>query len=463
MTTTFSVYAAAREAWMAAAGQRERRRRFKNYTYGRQWDDPVRTPSGDITTEGQLARSSGKTPLTNNMIRQLVKSVVGRFRHMLAQSAAQPSADAVRNQLDELDCRLLEEFLISGCAVQRIVSERRPDGAGVWVDNVSPDRFFVNAFTDPRGSDIELCGMLHDMSLHEVMMRLGHNDPARCEKISRIYSEGAARAAVPFSVARPASASFESAGATGRCRVIEVWALEGRTMLRCHDRNDASVFFLPADADTASLPPGVTSAPYHTLRWHGYWYAPGGELLYDTDSPWAHGRHPFAIKFYPLTDGEVHSFVEDVIDQQRAVNRLITLIDQVLGISAKGVLLFPENQKPYDMTWQQVADQWARPGGIVRYSGINGIRPEQISSGPGAAGAYELLNTELRLFDRISGVGSALQGRDPASATTGADLYRQQAENASIALLDTFETFNSFRRARDAQMKACRIAHTCVF
>lgn len=452
-----SIYTAARETWLAAAQQRARRRRFKNYTYGRQWDDPVHTPAGTVITEGRLAVESGKTPLTNNMIRQLVKSVVGRFRHMLAQSASKPGADARRNQLDELDCRLLEEFLISGCAVQRIVWERRPEGSGVWVDNVSPDRFFVNAFTDPRGSDIELCGMLHDMSLHEVMMRFGRNDPDRCEQIRRIYAEEAARGAVPFSLAPAPGASFESASASGRCRVVEVWALEGRTMLRCHNRADASVFFLPADTDTAALPPDVAHAPYHTLRWHGYWYAPGGRLLYDTDSPWAHGRHPFAIKFYPLTDGEVHPFVEDVIDQQRAVNRLITLIDQILGISAKGVLLFPENQKPYDMTWEEVADQWARPGGIVRYCGINSLKPEQTSSGPGAAGAYELLNTELRLFDQISGVGGALQGRDPGSGTTGAELYRQQAENASIALLDTFETFNSFRHARDAQMALTRV------
>ena len=35
--------------------------------------------------------------------------------------------------------------------------------------------------------------------------------------------------------------------------------------------------------------------------------------------------------------------VEDIIDQQRHINRLISLIDFIMGSSAKGVLLVPDN------------------------------------------------------------------------------------------------------------------------
>ena len=44
------------------------------------------------------------------------------------------------------------------------------------------------------------------------------------------------------------------------------------------------------------------------------------------------------FKAYPFIDGEIHSFVADVIDQQRYTNRLITLNDWVIRASAKGVL-----------------------------------------------------------------------------------------------------------------------------
>ena len=143
------VLTAAYEAWMQCGSLREKRRRLKGYTYGRQWDDIITTPEGKRMSEGEYASMSGKTPLTNNLIRQLVKSVVGRFRYDLSQRKDDgvDVAVASRNMLEELDCRMLEEFLISGCAVQRIVKERRIGGDGVWVDNVSPERFFVNRLT----------------------------------------------------------------------------------------------------------------------------------------------------------------------------------------------------------------------------------------------------------------------------------------------------------------------------
>lgn len=84
--------------------------------------------------------------------------------------------------------------------------------------------------------------------------------------------------------------------------------------------------------------------------WHCRWFSPMGDLLTEYESPFGHKEHPFVMKFYPLTDGEVHSLVEDVIDQQKYVNRLITLVDHILSASAKGVLLFPENAVPDGFT-----------------------------------------------------------------------------------------------------------------
>lgn len=452
----------AREAWAALADLRRRRERYKNYTYGRQWSDLV-TVQGQTITEEQHATISGKKPLTNNLIRQLVKNVVGRFRHMLSeQSEPSPLSAEIRsrNMLDELDCRLLEEFLISGCAIQRLCVERRPGGSGVWVDNVSPDNFFCNRFSDPRGNDLELLGMLHDMSLREVQIRFAPHSDAAQRRIAAIYADieslpGIAEAGLDY------NSGFDRA-APGRCRVIEVWSLESRRLLCCHDLANGDTFTLaPSERHAVGLlngrraaagMPHVSVRPADCLRWVCRFYAPSGELLASHDSPFEHGSHPFVVKFYPLIDGEVHSFVEDIIDSQRYINRLITMIDHVMSVSAKGVLLFPVDQKPFDLSWNDVALRWANPNGIIPYvSDGTSHAPHQVVGGNSPAGAYELLALELKLMQQISGVSGALAGQID-SAGTSAAMFEAQSRNSAIALLDIYECFNSLRKSRDKKI-----------
>ena len=57
----------------------------------------------------------------------------------------------------------------------------------------------------------------------------------------------------------------------------------------------------------------------------------------------------------------------------------------------------------------------------------------------------------MKLFDEISGVSGALQGRE-VSASTGSALYERQTENAIIALADIFDTFHSFRSCRNEKL-----------
>ncbi|MDE6765945.1 MAG: hypothetical protein K2J52_06485, partial [Duncaniella sp.] len=162
--TTFEY---ARNSWIRMGGLRSLRSRLKRFTYGRQWDDLTVDNEGKLITEGEAARRAGRRPLTNNLLRSLVKSVVGRFRHNIASASALSgkAAEIHRlNSLDELDARLLEEFLISGCAIQRVAWENRFDGHRVWIDNVSPSRFFCSRILDPRRSDLGLVGMLLEMS-----------------------------------------------------------------------------------------------------------------------------------------------------------------------------------------------------------------------------------------------------------------------------------------------------------
>ena len=165
---------AAANAWNRMADLRQRRRRNCRFTYGDQWSDTVRDRRGRLVTERDAATRNGHQPMTNNLIRRLVKAVIGRWRmERLENPDAARAADPQGiNRLDELDARTLEEFLISGMAVHRVCRERRITGDGVWADNISPDRFFVNAFSDPRGCDLEMAGCLRDMSMSELIMRL---------------------------------------------------------------------------------------------------------------------------------------------------------------------------------------------------------------------------------------------------------------------------------------------------
>jgi len=424
---------AACDAWLAAETFRENRDRHKRFTYGDQWSEPVDDHAGHIVPERDLLLAKGRRPLTNNLIRQFVKAIVGRYRNMAADNAlydTAPESVAARNRLPDLDARMLEEFVISGCAVQRIVAETRPGGAGVWVDNVDPRRFFVNRFTDPRGLDIELIGMLHAMSLPEIINRFAGGRATHAEQLSRIFTDtGRDRIFAPddiLGVSTPAGTDFFRAPA-GKHRVIEIWTLDARAVTARGGRM------------------------HMQFVWRCRWMAPDGTVIAEYDSPYAHRSHPFAVKLYPLTDGEVHSFVEDVIDQQRAVNRLVVLIDTMMAGAAKGTLLYPVKRLPKGMALDDVARMWAAPDSVIPVDN-SGDMPTQVITNTADSGAYQALNLQMRLLADISGIGDALLGRN-ISASTGTELYQAQVRNASVALTDLMETFVSFTSDRDLKIK----------
>lgn len=439
--------ATAYRAWQNAETLRIRRNRYKQYTYGNQWNDPVADENGHTITEGELARRSGKRPMTNNLIRQLVKCVVGRFRNSINESNntnEQLLKFYELNNLNELDSRLLEEFLISGCAIQHATA----NNGNVWIENVNPARFFVNDYKDPRGWDIELSGMLHDMSIAEVIMRFSGGDRVKAKILRQIYSNKDMALGSDFFKA-PAN----------RCRVIEVWTLECDETLLCHDTDKGELFMTDmsnnASIDNENLNRKKRNQRPINTRWHinthwqCYYLSPDGTVLDSFSSPYPHGSHPFVIKLYPFIDGEVHSFVEDVIDQQRYINRLIVMIDHIMSTSAKGALLFPANQRHESTSWEQIASQWAKSDGIIPYNPSSGMPgPQQIAANNTNIGAFELLQLEMKLFEDVSGVSNALMGKN-VSATTGSALYESQIKNATIALADIFETFNHFRKERD--------------
>ncbi len=448
------VFEVAHMAWNDWSDFRRKRRRNKNFTYGSQWGDMMTDANGHLCSEYSHLRENGHEPLTNNVIRRLVRSVVGRFRNSIA------ATDGNNDLIDELDSRALEEFLISGCCLQRIDTSM-----GITcVENLNVNRFFSNIMEDVHCRDCKIAGYLHDLNIGELIKRLSQGDRSRATRIRKIYSELEIPGNTSTSLGDDAEQNSNFfAAANGLVRAIEVWTLEQQEVLECHDRANGTLFSVGIEQQRSideenSRRRAAGIVEIEALwsieeTWHCRWFAPDGHCLVHYTSPYGHGSHPFAIKLYPLTDGEVHSFVEDVIDQQKYINRLITLIDHVMGASAKGVLLFPDAALPEGFTWNDLKRIWRSTDGILPYSeGSCNNLPQQIAANNTNIGAYELLSLQMKLVEEISGMGSVLQGNNTTGSRQGAQLYERQVENATISLADIFETFNTFRRQRDAKI-----------
>ena len=430
---------AAESAWRRTAQLRAKRERNKNFTYGNQWCDLATNHAGKTETEYEALKSKGKEPLTNNLIRQLVKSVIGRFRETAGNS------DGSLYWLIELDCRALEEFLISRCCFQRVET-------GGSIANVSPAMMFFNEMTDPLGRDCDFIGQLHDMTIAAIISRLADGNRRKAAEICGAYGIGGNTAP---STPMPGCAGFYGGNCGEKLRVIETWTLESRECYECHDRA-AGRWFTVERGKEQDLGNGIEKR--WTLRkvWRCRWITPDGIILSQYDSPYHDGSHPFAFKLYPLIDGEVHSLVEDVIDQQKYVNRLITLVDHIMGASAKGVLLFPDNLLPEGYTWNDLRFAWAQPDAVIPYHPRNNSdKPQQVVNNATNIGAYEMLNLQMKLFEQISGVSGVLQGQS-VSSSTGLQLYESQIRNATIALSDILESFNSFRLHRDKKIQSLK-------
>ena len=459
INTNQAILLNAYKTWSQANQLRNKRRRNKRFTYGDQWSDTVTTTSGATMSEFEYYLKGGTPPLTNNLLRQMVKTIVGRYRSEFINNR-EPASKVVAavhrdNQLDELDSRALEEFLISGTAVQRIdpcldMWQRR-----VKVTNVNLNNFFINAIDDPLARDCEMVGQLHDLSLPQLIKIVARGSRSKVRWVRSIYRNNSDERVMSFSHAIGADMhqgmSFWHAGDTAHCRAIEVWTLENREVLLCHDRSTAQVSILPAtsrvkNSDTVSTRYDIVAT------WHCRWFSPMGDLLAEWDSPWAHGSHPFVVKFYPLTDGEVHSFVEDIIDQQKAVNQIITLINNIMMASAKGVLVFPETALPDGFTWEDIRRVWRDCNGILPYNPNYGSsKPEQISVNNTNIGAFEMVKLQMQLLEEISGVTGALQGKSTVTGNS-AMLYQNETANAVIALSDIFGSFTNWRNNRDEKI-----------
>ncbi len=425
--------------WQRMETFRSERSRCKRYVYGNQWDDII-SVGGHSIPEDQFIRQQGQIPLKNNILRRILRNVVGLYRaqYKVPQLSASDSGlkgERLRqanqrrrrwfqkNRMEELTPRLLEEFLISGLVAVKIEADN--------ILPVTPDNFFFHSDGyDPRGCDVDLVGELHRVSYSSLL----HNfckSGSDYRRISSIYNEAAARC--------------------GGCRIIEVWRREVQVLGIIHDEDAASLrvgemsdIISAIKADRRLQTDDANIGSMVKIGWRRSWFAENGDLLREGDLV---ESHPYVFKAYPYLDGEVHSYISDIIDQQRYVNRLITLYDFVMKSSAKGVLLFPDESIPTGMDLQDVASEWSRFNGVIPYKARPGVPiPTQVSGNAANIGITELLKIEMQMLEDISGVSPTLQGKLVNNSTSGT-LFAQQNEAAQTSLLDVIRTFTDFLSA----------------
>jgi len=467
----------AQRCWEAMADFREERERNKRFTYGDQWGDLVDTPSGKVREEDYI-RMQGNMPLKNNLIRRLVRNVLGVFRNQwkipsctARDPEEKPQADVMQrllnynmevNRMEEVYARSMEEFLISGMAVHRKWFGRKGGITDCWTDPVAPDNFFIDCDSrDFRNWDVTLVGELHDMDFPALCAAFARNEEDYAALL-RIYSPAPSAEGCSGNFGRGyAGAGFLTPASPGLCRVIEVWTKEYRTLYRCHDplkgecyRIDAAYHPIMVERENRLRKKRFPEAEEKNIlissrwmmeeEWHYHFLTPQGGILAEGVTPYAHGRHPYVMKAYPFIDGEVHSFVGDIIDQQKFTNRLISMYDWILRASAKGVLLFPEGALPDGVDIADIADEWSRFNGVIVFRPRAGMPlPQQVSSNATNIGITELLNIQMKMMEDISGVNGALQGKLDSSSMSGT-LYDQQTRNSLTSLADLLKSFSDF-------------------
>ena len=483
----------AQNYWVSMWKYREDRERNKNYTYGKQWSDIITTPEGDTMTEEKYIKLQGSIPLKNNLIRRLVKNVLGAYRNQNKepmciardrdeQRLGETMSTVLQynmqlNRMREVYARSMEEYMIGSFVMHKKWFGWRNGKLDCWTDYVPPNNIIIDCnMRDFRGWDVSLVGEIHDVDFGTLCNEFAQT-PADYKRLADIYRAASDRSVLStvwdefgYPIGGANNMSFLSPQDPGRCRVIEVWRKETKPRYRCRDYNNGDVFKIDIEdyhdmveaVNTDRLQRGMAAGmdindiPRVEAEWFvdEYWYyyylTPFGDILKEGESPYEHKEHPYVFKAYPFIDGEIHSFVSDVIDQQRYVNRLITLYDWIMRASAKGVLMVPEDcLKGRDP--REFADEWTRFNGVIVYTpSKSGVVPQQISANSTAIGIGELLNLQLKFFEDISGVNGALQGK-PGYAGESGSHAEVMAQNATTSLIDILESFSEF--VKDAAYK----------
>ena len=489
--------------WSAGAPFRRQTQRSDRYYKGDQWKDKVeirhRDGTKEMLTEEEYIERQGRPALKLNLIRPLVTNVIGQLRQnpykstIFARTAdGQKAADIMTaalegvhsmNSRSERDARLYESFLVSGAAVY-ITGYKFDDRRKTpfpYYNEVDVSRYFQTvSASDVCGEDVDFCGDFIDTSLLDAKSMYAKTRKQE-EEIEKIYGKSNRRDVVSnlqFVTPNSENVSPRISLGSGECRIIRVCRKEGHWDLAVHDYSDASwetynltthphiksdidaeiarrkkiANELGIDYEDGSNRLLIEYEEKFVTSWVYYHLSPWGHILWKQDSPYDHNHHCYVAKFYPLFRGQAYGMVSDLIDPQRSFNRNFIMHDFISSAAAKGVLLVPEEAIPDDMDLEDIADEWSRYNGVIKYRAKDGVKqPEQIVARNFNVGQFDMINLQMKLMHDISGVHDAAQGKSLGTGTPSS-LYQQAAQNSHVNVLDYMESFAWLLSERDYKM-----------
>lgn len=474
--------------------------RSADYYKGKQWGDPVvmKDCFGCVKTitEEDYIKSQGRPALKHNLIRPIVRNVVGQFRSAPYKSivyssdeGGQAAADQMSVKLNDVlryndsverDAREYESYLVTGAALYDIgyAYDDRLGQPMPYFNSVDYHRYFQNPdASDVSGKDVHFCGDFIDIPLDEAKSLYAHNR-AQEKALEDIYHHESYILPVmydSFVEANPAAKSFLGTANDGNCRVVRVCRLEGFWDLTVHDYADASfetyssrefpdkedeiereiarrkkiASEMGVDYDDPAFRLLLVYEKKYVRRWVYYHLSPYGHILWQAENPYQHNGHSYVVKFYPLFQGQAYGMVYDLIDQQRMVNRMLINLDFAMSASQQGVLIVDEGSIPDDMDLEDIADEWVKYRGVIKLKLKDGAQiPVQLAGHQVNIGQFEMVNLMMKLMMDISGVQGAMQGKS-APAGTPAALYMEQVNNSQVNVLDYAESFAWFLEQRD--------------
>ncbi|MGM0532605.1 MAG: hypothetical protein ACQER7_14755, partial [Bacteroidota bacterium] len=369
----------------------------------------------------------------------------------------------------------LEQKLVTGLPVQMVRYKYLPEEKryDVWVDNINPHTMFFNPDSlDVRGTDTRVIGRIIDLTFPELAVAFGRNNRKVVKDLKEIYRH---RDDMDFIAneglvsQRVYDTDFFIPKDLTKCRVIEAWEKTVVLRTKVHDWNDGSLSIteytlkeveelnrrrldkyieMGKDPEEALL---MDAEEVLVHVWHYQFLSPFGHVLMEGESPYWHGSHHFIMPMFQLFDGKLNSFVADLIDQQRYINRLITLWDFVLGTSAKNTLVIDKDSLAGQEV-EDIAEDYREVGGVIALRLKDGAKPPfELGKNMSNLGITDMIKLHMELITDISGVHSSLQGKEAKSGTP-ASLYAQETQNASINIKAIMDSFGIFRKERDEKV-----------
>lgn len=487
--TNLQLLTRAENAWQALYDLRKRRERNINYCFIDQWSDWVYDEKGKLVRESsRIAKRTGGVALQNNHLIKIVHSLSGLYSKQSTEPvcfARSPNCDEKadvmtnalqanwqNNMMPDILVSEMEEMLYGGMSV---VMEEWTTINGVedaYTFVIEPSHFyFESAGIDPLHRDVELIGHFEDYSLGALAARFARSK-YDYKQLEYIYAPYIARQQSILPNGQQTDKlkdPYWDVSDRDMCRVYHVWTKEHKLRYRCKDimdfdqplyriepeqlplvtaENEARL----AQAEAAGMAredvPLIEYSPVFDTYWHYQALAPGGLILEEYDSPYEHGSYPYTFKIYEYVNGDVIPYMSPVIDQQRYINRLVTLFDIVIQASAKGITMIPKSCVPNNMSEAEFARSIRETGNFIFYDDKDGRsmnKPEVVVSNTNMTGITDMLQLQLGFIPDITSVSEALQGKTAKSGTS-ASRYALESQNSTTSVSALLLKFGSFEQ-----------------